>query len=1027
MRFIKFVMMPALWLCLRLLEAQPADLSAVNLLAQRLHGAYSLKDAEGILALWSDKSPQRAEQRATLQKLSASLTAAVSESTVGDPEITGDRARVRIDRAVVATPANVPGAAKKKLVLECVREQDGWKIWREIPAAEDLAERLAATGTEDQVADLLAKNPDLIDSDLAAALIDGGRGARNRGEFKQALKVYDLAYRIAERANDERARALALNNTGLVQYDLGNYADALDSYRRSLALSQGLHDDAGAARSLNNISAVYTDASEFSASWENLEKSLAIGEKLHDNRLISNAMGNMAIIYGHRGDYVQALSLLNKTYELHAPSGDKRALAIDLLNLGDVFQWQGDIAQSQDYFQRAFDVANVAGLKPMMAIALMSLGNVAEIRGTNQDAIEKYQKSLAIFDELGDKPYAASDLSFIGSAYSAQGDHVKALEYFQKAQELQKAMGGGGEMALTLTRMATTYNRKGDFQEAAHVAAEAGNLGESSGMREVVWRSDLEQGKAHRGLGDLAQAETRFAKAIHTIEDLRLDVAGGESERENFFEDKLEAYHRMLDLLVADGRTAEAFHYAERAKARVLLDVFKNGRRELTELMTVADRQREQDFRIKLASLNAKLVRGREHLAPAQLNAVTAQLDRARLEYDAFETALYSQHPDWKLQAGAIEPVRLEQALEMIPAADTAFIEFVVTDDKLYTFVAAGGPHPEGTPRIQVFTASVPRSQLIERVQRFRQQLATRDLGFRASAAGMYRLLFGGAGADLARKRHLIVVPDGVLWELPFQALVDPAGRYLLDDSSVSYAPSLTALKAMTEVKTERRRSPERTQLLAMGNPTWGRGQVERVKAVYRDQDLGNLPIAETEVQRLGQIYGEDRSHVYIGRDARESRFKKEAGESSVLHLATHGILNDASPLYSYLLLAGEGDGSSEDGLLEARELLQMKLRAELVVLSACETARGRVGAGEGMIGLSWALFVSGVPTTVLSQWKVESDSTSRLMIAFHQNRLKNRGDAEALRAAALSIRKDPAYQHPFYWAPFIVIGAGLN
>ena len=136
--------------------------------------------------------------------------------------------------------------------------------------------------------------------------------------------------------------------------------------------------------------------------------------------------------------------------------------------------------------------------------------------------------------------------------------------------------------------------------------------------------------------------------------------------------------------------------------------------------------------------------------------------------------------------------------------------------------------------------------------------------------------------------------------------------------------------------------------------------------------------------------------------------------------------MNDASPLYSYLLLAGDGDDSAEDGLLEAWELLHMQLNAELVVLSACETARGRVGAGEGVIGLSWALFVSGVPATVLSEWKVESDSTSRLMVAFHQNRKRGMSDADALRLAALGIRKDPAYQHPFYWAPFIVIGAGM-
>jgi CHAT domain-containing protein len=229
----------------------------------------------------------------------------------------------------------------------------------------------------------------------------------------------------------------------------------------------------------------------------------------------------------------------------------------------------------------------------------------------------------------------------------------------------------------------------------------------------------------------------------------------------------------------------------------------------------------------------------------------------------------------------------------------------------------------------------------------------------------------------------------------------------------------------MVEMKRERTRGAAATGLLAMGNPTLG-GVQSKLKAVYRDAALEDLPAAKTEVENLGRIYGAG-SRVYVGAEARESRFKAEAGEARVLHLATHAVLNNASPLYSYLLLANDPGTSSEDGLLEARELLTMKLQAELAVLSACETARGRVGAGEGVIGLSWALLVSGVPSTVLSQWKVASDSTSLFMTAFHENRKKSMSDAEALRAAALTLRKNPAYQHPFYWAPFTVIGAPLN
>ena len=172
-------------------------------------------------------------------------------------------------------------------------------------------------------------------------------------------------------------------------------------------------------------------------------------------------------------------------------------------------------------------------------------------------------------------------------------------------------------------------------------------------------------------------------------------------------------------------------------------------------------------------------------------------------------------------------------------------------------------------------------------------------------------------------------------------------------------------------------------------------------------------------------MYGA-RSQVFIGAAAREDRLKAAAAEAGVLHIATHGVLNDAAPMYSHLALATNDE--KEDGLLEAWELMQLDLKADLAVLSACETARGRIGAGEGVIGLSWALFVAGVPSTLVSQWKVESSSTRDLMLGFHRGlRSKTRPltKAEALRQAVLSLLKNPRTDHPFYWAGFVLVGDG--
>src|SRR5262249_367824 len=184
----------------------------------------------------------------------------------------------------------------------------------------------------------------------------------------------------------------------------------------------------------------------------------------------------------------------------------------------------------------------------------------------------------------------------------------------------------------------------------------------------------------------------------------------------------------------------------------------------------------------------------------------------------------------------------------------------------------------------------------------------------------------------------------------------------------------------------------------------------------------------EQEVKALGRLYGASRSKVYIGAEAREDVVKNEACQAEILHFATHGILNDASPMYSHLALA-QGD-TSEDGLLEAWELMRMDLRADLVVLSACETARGRVGAGEGMIGLTWPLFVAAVPSTVFTQCKVESAGRRDLMLGFHRelrapaSAKARMTKAEALRRAALKVMKIPEMSHPFYWAGFVLVGA---
>jgi CHAT domain-containing protein len=228
---------------------------------------------------------------------------------------------------------------------------------------------------------------------------------------------------------------------------------------------------------------------------------------------------------------------------------------------------------------------------------------------------------------------------------------------------------------------------------------------------------------------------------------------------------------------------------------------------------------------------------------------------------------------------------------------------------------------------------------------------------------------------------------------------MSPQGKHLIEDASVFYAPSLTAAHAMQRLS----RAP--------GDP--GRTLLA----------MATLPETTREAQQLGKLYGTQSAAVLTGDQVNKEQWKTDARQYRILHLATHGVLDSNNPLSSYLVMNG-------DNALTAREILKMNLDAEMTVLSACETARGKYRFGEGLIGMSWAFLIAGTPTTVVSQWKVDSAGTRQLMLAFHRN-LKVKpaeplsGRAEALRKAALEMLASPQYKHPFYWAGFVMIGDG--
>jgi len=489
----------------------------------------------------------------------------------------------------------------------------------------------------------------------------------------------------------------------------------------------------------------------------------------------------------------------------------------------------------------------------------------------------------------------------------------------------------------------------------------------------------------------------------------------------------------MVALMADSGRERDAFQFVERAKGRVLLDVLRGGKPNLSKAMTSAQQEEEARLEGQIASLNSEVYRQRLRAQPdkTRLLELTARLETARLDRESFQASLYALHPELRLRRGEAQPIKVDEAADLLPNSTTALLEYFVTVQRTYLFVLTKSAGEEGRQvDLRAYAIDTPRELLKEKVTRFRQRLANHDLDVQPLSTELYDLLVRQAGRQLAGKTDVVVVADDILWELPFQALQSAPNHYLIEDFAISYVPSLTVLREMMKAR-QRHGAPART-LLAVGNPALGKQTVERVKSVLMDESLAPLPEAERQVRVLGRLYSPAASKTYVGAEAREEVIKAEAGHFRILHLATHGVLNDASPMYSHLVLSQAEANTTEDGLLEAWEIMNLDLTADLAVLSACETARGRVGPGEGMIGLTWALFIAGCPTTVVSQWKVESTSTTELMVQFHKNlkalleNPKSEGSkAEALRQAELRLLHSKSYHHPFFWAAFVMVGNG--
>ena len=862
-----------------------------------------------------------------------------------------------------------------------------------------------------------------------------------KGETAEALAQFQGTLEVFRELRSNEQIAITLTRLGDVHRTRGEYDQSLKYFAEALERARTLGLKPLASSILFGLGVVHRFRGEYDRALDYFQQSLSLARELDYKKQVSGTLNSVGIVYRSRGDHRFALEALQESLKLAQTMDDKEGVAVALTNIGDVHRTQGHYALALEFYQDSLKLAREMGNKRFIAGTLDDIGEVYSAQSDYARARAAYDESLKLSMQYSYRSEVVGTLNNLGDAYEAEGSHAEALRYHEESLRRAKELGFKEKVALASYGVAKARHALGDYRQAIESAHAAAEMARELGLNDCLWGARTVAGKAHRALGQAEEARRSFAEAIAGVERLRYQVVGGEQDQQRFFEKRVAPYYEMIDLLVERGNYAEALSHVERAKGRVLLDLLGEGRINITKAMTGEEREHERRLRNELASLNTQRYRIQlqPQPDPARFADLDARLQKARLDYESFQTNLYALHPELEVRRGRMELLDLKGAGGLAQIAGAALLEYVVMENRTYLFIVTRGGATK-QPSLKVYRIDIEQKKLADLVGSYRRRLALRDWSLQALSAELYNLLLRPATDQLRGETNFIIAPDGPLWELPFQALLSAPERYLIEDHAVSYVPSFTVLREM--VNQRGRRNVSSLSLLAFGNPSLGVAPSRFASSVWHGEELIPLPDAERQVKTLARLNGLKLSKVYTGDEASEERFKAEAGKYRIVHLAAHGILNNANPMYSQIVLAqterGDRNGD-DDGLLEAWEIMKLDLNADMVVLSACETGRGRIGAGEGVVGLSWALFVAGSPTTVVSQWKVASAGTTELMVEFYRQMRATdtatapyaRGPgatlvmnkAKALRLASLKLLRGTSYRDPFFWAGFVVVG----
>lgn len=834
-------------------------------------------------------------------------------------------------------------------------------------------------------------------------LYSQGKADRFAGQHEKSIRNFNAAIQLARQISSKEHEVKCLRQLGLAYWEKQDAESFLSLNKRALEIAQELKDQREQAKSLINIGLYHLKLKEYSKALNCYSDAMDISRNIQNEEVESLCLKNISLILMQLGLYERALDYLQAAYDLDQRLGNTVFLSQNMNNLGEAFRKQGlifsnkaDFYKALDYFTEALDSAKRNGDEKTELRALNNIGNIQVDLENYETALNYLRSTLQVAEKTQDSEALVKILTNMGICSLKMGNYEEAQRYFQNGLERGDRIGAG----------------------------------------KILWELLFYLGQCYENGKDYKQALASYRNSIEAIDHIRSLILS-DFYKVRFGKDKFKVYETLVSLLYGLNKNdvmlegaKEIFSIIEKAKARAFLETLAELKSDFRSRLNLPLKKKESEISSRISSILQEMSQG------GLSRTRTAELQNAlRLSEDEYLRLISRMRTEAPEVADLVSPlpVQIEQVQDWLPDEKTAILEYFLGDSRSFLF---------SMTKKEFAIFPLPAKNEIENsINAYAKLLSDPPKGKWRGLLAARRLsqdLLSSALNTLPESiERLIIIPDGLLYYLPFETLAfssknsTSGENYLISKYVISYAPSCSSLLFLKERK-KKDRYPK--TLLAFGNPVYpsdvpssGKRKIslaQIMKETYEGQgfDFASLAQSKREVKEISRLFAKNDRDIYVEKDASEEMVKKVHLENyQIIHFACHGFMDERMPFRSALVLSS-GEDEKEDGFLQVREISNLHLAAELVVLSACQTGRGSMERGEGILGLTRIFFYSGARSVVSALWEIGDKASAEFMRQFYYHLSLKEDKANALRLAKLSMLKSK-YSHPFYWAAFILHG----